>query len=242
MMQQGRPIAYYSSALCPRNAALSTYEKEALAIIEALKRWRHYFLGNDLIIRTDHKSLQFMTDKKISTSIQYKLMLKLLKFNFQLEYKKGKENKVADALSRKDSCMALSLATPQWISEVEQSYKEDAHCQKLLERLLLTPTHTVHKNSLQDGIIRHNGKIYVGNDTALRTRLMHALHSSDVGGHSGMKASYQRLKQVFYWPSMKKDMDKFVLFCPVCQKTRGIPVHNLGSWTHSTFLTWFGHT
>lgn len=91
-------------------------------------------------------------------------MLKLLEFNFQLEYKKGKENLVADALSRKHSCMALSLATPKWISEVEKSYKDDNHCQKLLEQLLLTPTHVVHKNSLQDGIIRHNGKIYVGKD------------------------------------------------------------------------------
>ncbi|KAE8795284.1 putative retrotransposon protein [Hordeum vulgare] len=95
MMQKGRPLAYYSSTLCPKNAALSTYEKEALAIIAALNRWRHYFLGNDLIIKTDHQSLQFMTDQKITTSIQHKLMLKLLEFNFTLQYKKGKENIVA---------------------------------------------------------------------------------------------------------------------------------------------------
>uniref|UniRef100_A0A8R7U1I3 Reverse transcriptase domain-containing protein n=1 Tax=Triticum urartu TaxID=4572 RepID=A0A8R7U1I3_TRIUA len=132
MMQSGRPLAYYSSSLCPRNAALSTYEKEALAIIAALKRWRHYFLGNDLIIRTDHQSLQFMTDQKISTSIQHKLMLKLLELNFTLQYKKGKENIAADALSRKHSVMAISLATPQWISVVESSYCNDAACKSLL--------------------------------------------------------------------------------------------------------------
>lgn len=40
---------------------MSTYEKEALAIIEALKCWRHYFLGNSLIIRTDQQSLKFIT-------------------------------------------------------------------------------------------------------------------------------------------------------------------------------------
>lgn len=57
LMQEGRPISYYSSALCSRNAALSTYEKEALAILEALKRWRHYLLGNDLTIKTDQQSL-----------------------------------------------------------------------------------------------------------------------------------------------------------------------------------------
>ncbi|KAM3402087.1 hypothetical protein ACQJBY_006188 [Aegilops geniculata] len=221
MMQNGQPIAYYSSVLCPKNAALSTYEKEALAIMEALKRWRHYFLGNDLIIRTDHQSLQFMTDQKISTSIQHKLMLKLLEFNFQLEYKKGKENIVADALSRKYSCMAISLATPQWISEVENSYNNDPHYQKLLEQLLVTATHMVNNNCLQNGTIRHKGKIYVGRDTELRNRIMQALHSSAIGGHSGMKASYKRLKQVFYWPGMKKDMDNFVMLCPVCQKNKG---------------------
>jgi hypothetical protein len=64
---------------------LSTYEKEALAIIEALKRCRRYFLGNELIIRTDHQSLKFMTDQRISYSIQQKPMLKLLEFNFHLE-------------------------------------------------------------------------------------------------------------------------------------------------------------
>jgi hypothetical protein len=87
IMQEGHPIAYYSSSLCPRNALLSTYEKEAMAIIESLKRWRHYFLGNKLIIRTDQQSLKFMTDQRVASNIQHKLMLKLLEFDFTLEYK-----------------------------------------------------------------------------------------------------------------------------------------------------------
>ena len=87
LMQNSQPLAYYSSTLCPRNTTLSTYEKEALAIIEALKRWRHYLLGHKLIIRTDHQSLQFMTDQKVTSSIQHKLMVKLLEYNFQLEYR-----------------------------------------------------------------------------------------------------------------------------------------------------------
>jgi hypothetical protein len=63
IMQQGCPIAYFSTALCPKNAAMSTYEKEALAIIESLKRWRHYFLGSKLVIKTDQQSLKFITDQ-----------------------------------------------------------------------------------------------------------------------------------------------------------------------------------
>jgi hypothetical protein len=69
LMQKGRAIAYYSTALGPCNAALSVYEKEALAILESLKRWRHYFLGGKLIIRSDHQSLKFITDQRVSEGI-----------------------------------------------------------------------------------------------------------------------------------------------------------------------------
>jgi hypothetical protein len=53
LMQRGKPIAYYNRTIGPRAAAMSTYDKEALAILEALKRWRHYFLGSELLIKTD---------------------------------------------------------------------------------------------------------------------------------------------------------------------------------------------
>lgn len=52
-MQEGRPISYFSKTIGPRAAAMSTYDKEAQAIIEAVKKWRHYFLATALVIRTD---------------------------------------------------------------------------------------------------------------------------------------------------------------------------------------------
>src|SRR4051812_35253932 len=51
--------------------------------------------------------------------------------------------------------------------------------------------------------------------------LLVALHSSALGGHSGMKATYHRIKQIFYWPGLKSEVDKFVAECPVCQKNKG---------------------
>ena len=50
LMQEGRPLAYFSKCLGPQNSAKSIYEKEAMAILEALKKWRHYFLGDKLLI------------------------------------------------------------------------------------------------------------------------------------------------------------------------------------------------
>jgi hypothetical protein len=224
LMQEGKAIAYYSSSLCPKNAALSTYEKEALAIIEALKRWRHYFLGHKLIIKTDQQSLKFMTDQKIVDGIQHKLMVKLLEFDFHLEYKKGKDNVVADALSRKQpdhSLSAISTVTPKWLEEVAKSYENDTYCQSLLQQLLLEPALDQVHYSLQSGIIRYKGRIYVGPDFPLRIKLLTSLHSSALGGHSGMNATYHRIKRVFYWKGLKADVNKFVSECPVCQKAKG---------------------
>lgn len=133
LMQQGRPLAYYSKSIGPRSSTLSTYEKEALAILEALKKWRHYFVVNELLIRTDQKSLKFITEQKVSEGVQHKLLLKLLEFNYTIEYRKGKDNRVADALSRRDqSIMAITVVTPTWVESVESSYLQDPHCQDLL--------------------------------------------------------------------------------------------------------------
>jgi hypothetical protein len=114
LMQEGKPIAFYSKTLGPRAMTLSIYEKEALAILEALKKWRHYLLGNQLTIRTDQQSLKYLSSQRLLEGIQHKLMLKLLEFDYIIEYKQGSHNKVADALSRKgvtdDSCLAISVA------------------------------------------------------------------------------------------------------------------------------------
>lgn len=99
LMQKGRPIVYFSNTLRVRSVALSTYDKESMVILEALKRWRHYFLGNQLILKTDKQSLKFIAGQKVSEGIQHKLMLRLLEFIYVIEYKKGKENRVAYALS-----------------------------------------------------------------------------------------------------------------------------------------------
>jgi hypothetical protein len=126
LMQQGRPIAFYSEALGPKASSQSTYYKEALAILQSLKRWRHYLLGGSLIIGTDQQSLKYMMQQRLIDGIQHKLLMKLLEFNYTIEYKKGAENVIADALSRQEHYIsAISSATPTWIHDIEESYQQD---------------------------------------------------------------------------------------------------------------------
>lgn len=89
---------------------MSTYDKETMAIIEAVKKWRHYFLATALVIRTDQESLKYIQEQKITEGIRHKLLLKLLGYIFTIEYRKGKENRVVDALSRvKHKVLSLLL-------------------------------------------------------------------------------------------------------------------------------------
>lgn len=217
LMQAGRPIAYLNKSLGPKATAQSTYEKEALAILEALKKWRHYLLGNPLVIKMDHQSLRFMTTQKLTDGIQHKLLLKLLEFDYTIEYKKGKENIAADALSRRDAkCYDLTVYVPEWLEDVKLSYIQDKNSDKLLQKL----AQDISENpqySIKDGVIKHGAKIYVGASTNMRLTLLENFHQSALGGHSGAKATYQRIKRVFCWPNLKKMVEKFVSECPVCQ-------------------------
>jgi hypothetical protein len=83
-------LAFYSQCLGPKTDAMSVYEKEALAILHALKKWHHYFLGNMVIIKTDQHALKYLGRQRLLDGIQHKLMLKLLEFDYQIEYKKEK--------------------------------------------------------------------------------------------------------------------------------------------------------
>ena len=94
LMQQGKPISFISKTLGPKATALSTYEKEAMAILEALKKWKHYFASTSLIIRTDQQSLRYIHEQRLVEGIQHKLLVKLLGYNYKVEYKKGRRTKL----------------------------------------------------------------------------------------------------------------------------------------------------
>ena len=99
-MQDNRPIAFLSKALSPKHRALSIYEKEFLALIMAVERWRPYLQRGEFLIRTDHQSLTFLDDQVLHPTLQRKAMTRLMGLQFKIVYKKGSENTAADALLR----------------------------------------------------------------------------------------------------------------------------------------------
>ena len=69
LMQKGQPIAFLSKALGEKHKTLSIYEKEFLALIMAVERWRHYLQRNEFIIQTDHKSLAYLNEQNLHSDM-----------------------------------------------------------------------------------------------------------------------------------------------------------------------------
>jgi hypothetical protein len=101
LMQEGRPLAFTSKQLSEHHLGQSIYEKEMLAIMDAVDLWRSYLLGQRFQIKTDHQSLKYFLEKQPSYPKQQKWVTKLLGYDYEIIYKKGKENVVVDTLSQK---------------------------------------------------------------------------------------------------------------------------------------------
>lgn len=78
LMQRDHPLAFVSRALGPRNWALSTYEKEYMAILLAVEQWRPYLQFKEFVIKTDHASLTHLSDQRLHTPWQQKVLSKLM--------------------------------------------------------------------------------------------------------------------------------------------------------------------
>jgi hypothetical protein len=104
LMQGGHPIVFESRNLNKSERLYPIYDKEMLAIMHALTKFRQYLVGSRFVVKTDHNSLKYFLDQKDLSERQQKWVSKIKAFDFDIEYVKGKMNIVADALSRRPRC------------------------------------------------------------------------------------------------------------------------------------------
>ncbi|KAJ4807602.1 polyprotein [Rhynchospora pubera] len=229
LMQDKKPLAFFSKGLGIKSQGLSTYEKELLAVVAAVTKWKHYLMGATFIIRTDHISLKHLLEQRVNTAMQHTSLSKLLGLHYVIEYKKGTHNLVADALSRREGhddpgmhstdLYFLSEITPQWVTELLSSYDNDEWIEGLKKKLLTGPVES-HKFTQHQGLLRYKGRLCVGKSNQWRHKLLHEFHGSSLGGHSGSLVTYKRMKALFYWPSMKEFIVDHIRQCEVCQLTK----------------------
>ena len=100
-MQEVIPLAFTSKQISEIHLGQSIYEKEMLAILHVVDPWHPYLLGQHFQIKIDHQSLNYFLEKIPSSPKQQKWVTKLFGYDYEIIYKKGKDNVVVDALSRK---------------------------------------------------------------------------------------------------------------------------------------------
>jgi hypothetical protein len=108
LLQGYHPLVYLRKSFAPKQQALSTYE-ECLAILLAVDKWRSYLQHVEFGIKTDQHALLNLTEQRLTTPWQHKVLTKLLALQFRIIYKKGVENKVDGALYRNPSLRTSSL-------------------------------------------------------------------------------------------------------------------------------------
>jgi hypothetical protein len=95
-------IAFFGRAVALHHQKLPAYERELIGLVKVVCHWRPYLWGRAFTVRTDHYSLKFILDQRLSTIPQHTWVSKLFGYDLTVEYRPGKLNGAADALSRRD--------------------------------------------------------------------------------------------------------------------------------------------
>lgn len=145
LMQNHHPIAFFSKPFCPRLLCASTYVRELHAITTAVQKWRQYLLGHPFVILTDHKSLKELMSQVIQTPEQQVYLSKLLGYDYTIQYKVGKSNLVADALSRlpehkEGQYLVLSMPNFTFLEQLRQSLHDSTVFKDLFDQVQQEPT------------------------------------------------------------------------------------------------------
>lgn len=236
-----KPIAFASSTLTDAQRNYSTGDKEALACVWAVEKWRVYLWGRHFTLMTDHSALVSLLGRSDSTRRSMRVARwaeRLSNFSYEVVYKKGCDNVVADAFSRlpipENTCEAIDtdnelivslveeIMAPIEANELREATNADSTlsgvlnnlCKPNFKKLLLSglsPFQAISEElTVVDGVLMRGERVVV--PEGLRARLLAAAHQN----HQGVSRTYAGLKMRFWWPKMHDEVEKFVRECHIC--------------------------
>lgn len=184
----------------------------------AIQHWRPYLLGRKFVVSSDQKSLKEFFRQKIVTGDQQNWAAKLLGYNFDIEYKPGKTNRGADALSRIAETEALGeeprnalncsgetgalqtlMSYPRWddYDQIQEEVQADVQLAKIVAELQLDPqSHPGY--TLSRGVLLYHQRLVLSGTSSLIPRMLEEYHSTPQGGHSGFLRTYRRIAANLY--------------------------------------------
>jgi hypothetical protein len=234
-------VAFHSRKLSAAELNYDIYDKELLAIVDALREWRVYLEGSahQIQVHTDHKNLTYFTTTKELNRRQVRWYETLATLNFRISYVKGTDNARADALSRKPEYLSNKTHPSHTI------LREDGDSLVLNQRELAAtaavstaffeerireaypgdPVVAQQEKSLggnfsrtDSGLLAFEGRVYV--PTGIRTRFVEGFHGLPAHGHQGIAKTLSRLSREYYFPGMRGVVKKVVGGCDTCIRNK----------------------
>jgi len=191
VLHQGAgPVAYFSRAMAPHHAKLAAYERKLIGLIKAVKHWRPYLWERPFTVRTDHFALKYLLDQRLSTIPQHTWVSKLFGYDFSVEFKPGRQNAAADALSRRDEMMVTpaACAISQPDIELFEGFRREASTlpEIVAKRAEIAQGDAGVSWSIADGFVMHRGRIFVPASSTLWPQILATAHGV---GHEGVQNS-----------------------------------------------------
>ncbi|XP_057543336.1 uncharacterized protein LOC130821562 [Amaranthus tricolor] len=216
LVQEGRPIAFFSEKLNHSRLNYSTYDKEFYAIVRAFEHWSHYLRIQPFVLHTDHESLKHINSQHKLNSRHARWVEFMQTFDFSARYKVGKTNVIADALSRKHSLLGIVGSRILGFEFIKDQYSACSDFSEIYQSC---------KDRPQGLFSIHQGFLFKGNRLCipklpLRSVLVKEVHEGSIAGHFGIQKTLDMLAKHFYWPKMLGTVGKHVLKCEPCHKAK----------------------
>ena len=226
LLQEKHPIAFLSRPIAPHHRSLAAYERELIGLVHAVRHWHPYLWGRHFTVRTDHYSLKFLLDQRLATIPQHHWVGKLLGFDFEVEYKSGAQNVVADALSRRDTedstgaVLALSAPEFDFIDMLRQAHAADPAVVTLREEILAGMRASPW--AVRDSLVTYARRLYITPSSPLLLEIRATIHED---GHEGVQRTLHRLRHDFHFPGMRQHVQYFIRTCRTCQRLKSEHLH-----------------
>lgn len=237
------PIEYASRLLIPAERNYSTIEREALAVVWALEKFRGYIEGQEINIITDHQPLKWLMTLKSPSGRLARWALKIQHHNLIIDYSPGKTNVIADGLSRPD-CKEHN--TDQCICtihiDVPRRSAADTRTAQMSDPQLKTIIECFESAKPEDdelirrwthrGYLLNNGVLYryspepetESDEVQLvipvceQKEILDTYHKDQTAGHYGYHRTLTRITSRYFWVGMRKDITDYVSKCVECQR------------------------
>jgi hypothetical protein len=196
LMQERRPITYFIEKLSGLTLNSSVYDKELYALVRSLETWQHYLFPKEFVIHSDHKSLKHLKGQLKLNRRNTKWCEFIESFPYIVKNKKGKDNVVADALSRRHALLTQLDAKILGLECIKELYPTDSYCTEPYSKCC--DGRGWVKFHVNDGFFWAS-KLCIPK-CSVRILLLQEAHAGGLMGHFGTKKMKQVLADHFFWP------------------------------------------